>query len=130
LGGTSFSYNIECARGRGVFFGISKRLLIFTQQINHMKEPITLDNLPESLNFYDLNEACAALDTAADEMEVKGKELDNHFILDCGTTYKNLANKMRRIMKVMPTDSKMILANTYTGEVFDYAFRSTLGIKD
>lgn len=95
-----------------------------------MKDPITLDNLPESLNFYDLNEACAALDTAADEMEAKGKELDNHFITNCGTTYKNLANKMRRIMKVMPTDSKMILANTYTGEVFDYAFRSTLGLKD
>ncbi len=91
-----------------------------------MKEPITLDNLPESLNFYDLNEACAALDTAADEMLAKGKELDNHFISNCGTTYKNLANKMRRIMKMMPTDTKMVLTNTYTGEVYDWAFRDTL----
>ena len=94
-----------------------------------MKDPITLDNLPESLNFYDLNEACAALDTAADEMEAKGKELNNHFISDCGTTYKKLANKMRRIMKVMPTDSKMVLINPYTKEVFDYAFRDTLGVQ-
>ena len=94
-----------------------------------MKNPITIDNLPESINFHDLNESWAALETHGEELIKKGKELDLDNLVRIGKHYLEIAEKFHRIMHMMPTDSKMVVINPYTKEVFDYAFRDTLGVQ-
>jgi hypothetical protein len=90
-----------------------------------------LNNLPDSLTFYDLNESWAALKSSADKMRSEGKATNNEVMLSIADNYDNIANKMRGIMKHLSgkPDLKMVVIDPNEKKVFDYAFRDTLGIK-
>lgn len=91
-----------------------------------------LNNLPNSLSYYELNDSFRALKKQSCEMRTKGHKEDNEFMIAFADNLDEVAGKINNIMKFLEgkSDLKMVVVDPYEKKVFDYAFRDTLGIKE
>lgn len=91
-----------------------------------------LNNLPSALNYYDLNDIWVALKTSSAKLKEDGEKTNNDILTTISENHAELAKKVQSIMKHLSgsSDLKMIVVNPVEKQVFDYAFRDTLGIKE